>query len=68
MEECPYTIAAEFWENNPTQWPDLEYPEVYQYLIETSGVFTREAMANPKSFDAYNLFIKSKFICFFIVV
>ena len=46
MVECPYTIAAEFWENNPTQWPDLEYPEVYQYLIEIPGVFTREAMAN----------------------
>ena len=68
MVECPYTIAAEFWENNPTQWPDLEYPKMYQYLIETPGVFTVEAMANRKSLDAYNLFIKSRFIWFFIVV
>ena len=68
MVECPYTIAAEFWEKNSTQWPDLEYPEVYQYLIETPGVFTTEAMANRKSLDAYNLFIKSRFVRFFIVV
>ena len=68
MVECPYTIAAKFWENNPTQLPDLEYPEVYQYLIETLGVFTRKAMANRKSLDVCNLFIKSMFIWFFIVV
>ena len=40
MAECPYTIAAEIWENNPMQLPDLEHPEVYQYLNETPGVFT----------------------------
>ena len=54
MAECPYTIAVEFWENNPTQWLDLEYLEVYQYLIETPGIFTREAMDNRKSLEAYN--------------
>ena len=68
MKECPYTIAAEFSENNPTQWPDLEYPEVYQYLIETPGVLTSRAMANRRSLDAYNLFIKSRYIWFFVVV
>lgn len=55
LTNCPYTIAAEFWENNPTQWPNLEYPEVYQYLTESPGIFTREAMANRKSLEAYNL-------------
>ena len=30
---------------------------MYSYLVETPGVFTREAMKNGKSLEAYNQFI-----------
>ena len=38
FQECPYTLTADTWKDNPTLWPELEYPEVYDYLINTAGV------------------------------
>jgi len=56
LEECPYEMAADLWQDDPTTWPTLEYPEVYTYLIDTPGVFTRESMKNRKSLEAHNQF------------
>ena len=57
MDNCPYEIPADAWVDDPTTWPDLEYPEVYEYLINTPGVFTKEAMQNRKSLEAHNQFV-----------
>ena len=35
---CPYKMPADAWKNNPTEWPDVEYPDVYDYLINTPGM------------------------------
>ena len=56
MINCPNMLPADIWTNDPTNWPALEYPEVYSYLIETPGVFTKEAMNNRKSLEAHNQF------------
>ena len=37
LSQCPYRFAAASWVNNPLDWPDLQYPDVYHYLIETPG-------------------------------
>ena len=29
LEECPFRLAADLWEDDPTQWPSLEYGVVY---------------------------------------
>ena len=52
MTSCPYMLPADIWTNDPTNWPALEYPEVYSYLIDTPGVFTKEAMNNRISLEA----------------
>lgn len=57
IKECPYELPADVWVNQPTSWPQLEYPEVYEYLINTPGVFTREAMKNRKSLESHNQFL-----------
>ena len=57
IAECPYTVPTELWKNNPSYKPNLEHPEVYQYLIESPGNFISKSMANRKSLKAYNLFI-----------
>ena len=36
-KECPYKLPAGVWENNPCMWPDLQYGDVYSYLIESPG-------------------------------
>ena len=56
LERCPYTIPGDCWINDPTQWPSLEWPEVYEYLVESPGVFTRESMKSRKSLEAHNQF------------
>ena len=33
--------SSDAWKNDPTKWPDLEFPDIYVYLIETPGVFTQ---------------------------
>lgn len=40
-----------------TQWPDLQYGDVYSYLIETKGPYTKEKLRACKSLDAFNYFI-----------
>ncbi len=57
QDKCPYQIPADCWLNEPTQWPSLEWPEVYEYLINTPGVYTRESMKNRKSLEAHNQFV-----------
>ena len=57
LDLCPYQIPADSWKNDPTKWPALEYPDIYHYLVETPGIFTRESMKNRKSLEAHNQFI-----------
>ena len=51
---CPYQIPANFRKNDPTKWLALEYPDIYHYLVEIPGVFTRESMKNRKSLETHN--------------
>ena len=57
LDVSPYDIPADLWIDDPSKWPDLEWPEVHDYLINTPGVFTREAMKNRKSLESYNQFV-----------
>ena len=49
LHECPYRLPADTWMAHPSKWPELENPEVYDYLINTPGVFTKEAMKSRKA-------------------
>ncbi|XP_033118596.1 uncharacterized protein LOC117118188 [Anneissia japonica] len=57
LESCPYKLEAGCWKNDPTKWPDVQYPDIYSYLVETPGVFTKEAMKSYKSLEAHNYFV-----------
>ena len=38
------------WLNDPSQWPDLEtFGDIYHYLINTPGMFSRASMKAYKS-------------------
>jgi len=32
-----FILPASNWCNNPTQWPELSYPDIYLYHIESPG-------------------------------
>jgi hypothetical protein len=37
LDDCPYRLPANVWENDPTEWPDVQFGDIYMYLIETPG-------------------------------
>ena len=32
---CPYLLKD--WRNNPTEWPDVTFPDIFCYLVESPG-------------------------------
>ena len=53
LSACPYDTLAHYLVNDPIEWPQLEWPEVHDYLIHTLGVYTREAMKNRKDLEMH---------------
>jgi hypothetical protein len=48
----PYAIA-DGWVDDPSTWPDLQFGDIYCYLIDTPGMFTKESLKAYKSLEAY---------------
>ena len=51
----PYSIS-EGWKKELESWPDLTYGDIYVYLIETPGLYTKESLKAYKSLEAYSTF------------
>ena len=52
----PYSIQEDQWIDDAEKWPDLEYGDIYNYLIDTPGPYTKENLRAYKSLEAYNFF------------
>jgi len=52
--EDPCAIADERWSEDLTKWPDVEFGNIYNYVIKSKGVYTEESLAAYKSLEAYN--------------
>ena len=37
LDQCPYKLPSDVWVEDPTKWPELEYPDLYNYLVNTPG-------------------------------
>ena len=60
-EECletldPYKLPDDQWVDDLSKWPPVDYPNLYTYLIEMPGEFTREKLKAFKSLEAYNYY------------
>ena len=52
----PYGIPDGMWLDDTTKWPSLEFGDLYMYLIESKGSYTKENLRAYKSLEAYNYF------------
>lgn len=52
----PYGLGEEVWSNDMSLWPDLQYGDVYNYLIESKGQYTAQSLRAFKSLEAFNYF------------
>ena len=52
----PYAIT-DGWEDNVLLLPDIAYPDIYNYLIETPSDYTKDKLKAYKSLEAYNFFV-----------
>ena len=53
----PYEIPDSLWSEDLTKWPNLEFGDIYSYLIDSKGRYTKESLKAYKSLQAYNYFI-----------
>ena len=54
----PYEIGEDKWKDDITLWPPVDFGDIYTYLVDTPGEFTRERMKAYKSLDAFNYYIR----------
>ena len=52
----PYAITVG-WEDDVLRLPDIAYPDIFNYLIESSSDYTKDKMKAYKSLEAYNFFV-----------
>ena len=48
----PYSLKNG-WKDDPSLWPEIDYIDIWEYLIESPGSFTRESLKAYKSLEAY---------------
>ena len=52
----PYSIKNG-WTDDPTSWPDVTFGDIYSYLIEVPGAYSKESLKAYKSLEAYDFFV-----------
>ena len=55
----PFIENEEKWKDDITLWPPIEFGQIYTYLIDSPGQFTREQLKAYKSLEAFNYYIRS---------
>jgi len=52
----PYSLSEEEWIDDITKWPSIKFGDIYNYLINSKGRYTKESLKGYKSLEAYNYF------------
>ena len=53
----PYSILSLRWMNELSEWPSLSNPDIYNYFVHGSRLYSQDEMKNPKSLDGFQYFV-----------
>ena len=53
LKADPYTFSREEWSSDISFWPEVEYPDIYNYLINTPSPYTKDELKAYKSLEGY---------------
>jgi hypothetical protein len=51
----PYTLTED-WKNDVLLMPDITYADIYNYLINTPSMYTKESLKSFRSLEGYIFF------------
>ena len=51
----PFLISSE-WVDDDSKWPEVEFGQIYVYVIDSPGPYTRDTMKAYSSLEAYQQF------------
>ena len=52
----PFGIDKGLWSEDVKRWPTMEFGDLYSYLVNTEGTYTKESLKAYKSLETYNYF------------
>jgi len=53
----PYSVGANFFAQSMVKWPEIEFPDIVNYLLCSTSKFTKEQVKAYKSLQAYQYFV-----------
>ena len=56
IEKSDPFLTSDEWIDDVRKWPEVDFGQIYVYLIDSPGPYTRESMKAYRSLDAYQQF------------
>ena len=53
----PYSVSSDFYSESMEKWPEVEFPDIVNYLIFTTSQYTNEQLKAYKSLESYQYFV-----------
>ena len=50
----PYSLGRAQWDDEVSKWPLVDYRCIYNYFVNTPGMYTAESLQSYKGLDSYS--------------
>ena len=60
LDSDPYDIPKNQWSTDIHMWPEINFGDIYMYLISSPGKHTHESLESWKSLDTSKLDLLAK--------